>query len=72
MVDLDKIQWDTDQSVVIKQVLAIAVYENTRGEIVIRQQDYMDEGDHIVVIHKQHIELLIRALRESLAEIPHA
>lgn len=56
---------DNKESVVVPSVSALAVYTNTAGEIVIRQQDQFGGDDSIIVIPKSHAAKLASALREE-------
>ncbi|WP_407174549.1 hypothetical protein [Bradyrhizobium sp. STM 3562] len=54
--------------VVVSSQAAIAVYENRRGDIVIRQERNWDEDeDHLILIHPSNLPLLIQALQACLA-----
>lgn len=66
MTEYQKFDWndqDGKESTIIPAVEAVAVYENASGEIAIRQQGYGD-NDHIVVISKHHVKVLVKRLQE--------
>lgn len=56
--------WGT-KSVVVREVMAIAVYENTDGDIVVRQHDWPDE-DSVVIIPKRDAKAVIDAIQAFL------
>lgn len=64
MTDAPDFDWDNDESVVVRAQLAIAVYENVRGNIVIRE-----ESGNIVAISPQHVLAVARAML-AVAELP--
>ncbi|MDR9850773.1 hypothetical protein [Herbaspirillum huttiense] len=47
---LDKFDWNDKDTVVVQRVDAIAVYQNEKGDLVIRQQDSMSDHDHYIII----------------------
>lgn len=49
-------------SVVVPAVQAIAVYTNSAGEIVIRQQDSMGEDDSVIVFPKSQAKAIVDAI----------
>jgi hypothetical protein len=57
-------------TMVIPHQPAIAVYENTLGAVVIRQeQDFGDDdGDRIITVRPEHVEKLIARLRQVAKE----
>jgi hypothetical protein len=51
--DDGRFDWLTDESVVIGEQLATAIYQNAAGDLVIRQErSWADEHDHVVIIAK--------------------
>lgn len=54
------------ESVVVPAVQAIAVYSNTAGEIVIRQQSQMGEDDSVVVFPKSQAKAIIDAIMTEI------
>lgn len=54
--------WTDKESITIGEQLAVAVYENPRGDIVIRQQDWYGDEDDWVIVAKQNVPALCRAL----------
>lgn len=64
MSDFNWYTGDAD-SVVIHPVAAVAVYTNSRGEVVIRQQDAASGEDAVIVIPKDRVRNLVVALRQA-------
>lgn len=55
--------WGNNADVVIPEQQGIAVYENLRGEIVIRQKrDWCDEDDTYIAVQRQNLRTLIDKL----------
>jgi hypothetical protein len=55
--------WNRDDSVILQDQPATAIYPNRRGEIIIRQQQQWDEeGDTVLVISRQHVIRTMYAL----------
>lgn len=54
-------------STVIPSVLAVAVYTNPNGGIVIRQEGYQGEDDQVVIIPPSSVSVLIEALKAEVA-----
>ncbi len=50
MIDTPEFDWGSDESVVLQEQPAVAVYENTRGLIVILRRREWDE-DELHVLH---------------------
>ncbi len=64
----DGFDWRGDPDVLAHRQLAIAVYENERGEVVIRQEaDWNDDEDTYIVVAREHVPALIRRLNELTA-----
>ena len=66
----EKFSWDDEESVVIGQVHAVAVYSNQKGDIVIRQQNpewNLEEGgqDGLIIIPPNKVGKLINALKKE-------
>ncbi len=53
--------WNSED-VIVKPVDAIAVYTNTNGDIVIRQQSPHNGEDQIVVVPVSHVQSVVNAL----------
>lgn len=64
----DEFVWAPDESaVVFKTVQAVAVYKNTDGDIVIRQQaGPLDDDDAVIVIPRDRVPALASALKAEL------
>jgi hypothetical protein len=62
--------WSQDgDAVVVPHQAAIAVYENPRGEIVIRQEGhYGPDEDHWIVVSRENLVALILRLQEISGE----
>jgi hypothetical protein len=60
----DAFDWiDNSADVVLPEQSAVAVYENARGEIVIRQEkSWCEDHDHIVVVRPENLMTLIDKL----------
>jgi len=56
-----------DESVVVNPVSAIAVYTNTHGEVVIRQQNISEnlDQDPLIVIPRERVRDVIAALKKE-------
>ena len=59
---LDPLDWNDSASVLIQPVEAVAVYINPNNDVVLRQQNALLDDDSVVIIPKQHINLLISRL----------
>jgi hypothetical protein len=57
--------WINDAAdIVCPEQQAVAVYTNTRGDVVIRQQQsWYDDADQFVVVRPEHLQALIDRLR---------
>jgi hypothetical protein len=58
--------WNDPQSVIVKQVDAIAVYRNSDGDIEIRQRRPMANEDPCIVVPAEEAENLIGAIRRGM------
>lgn len=59
----DEFDWSDSGAVIIPEHQAVAVYEGARGDVIIRQNGGMyDEGDHIVIIHRDNLQAVIDRL----------
>jgi hypothetical protein len=66
----EKFNWLSDDSVVLQPQLAIAVYRNGAGGLVIRQErDWNDEDDTFIVISPENIDSFVDKLTD-LAGFP--
>lgn len=65
MSDFD---WSNDASVVFPSVMAVAVYVNEDGNVVIRQKDVFDDDDQFVAIPVENVPALIESLEQVIAE----
>ena len=62
---MDKIDWLSDESVVVPPVSGISVYVNVSGEIVIRQQDPMGDEDVFITFPKSNAKAIAKAINEA-------
>lgn len=68
--DADDFNWNNDDSIVVKEQIATAIYYNNYGELVIRQKaGFYDENDHIIIITKPALESFIDQLHDRLGVI---
>jgi hypothetical protein len=59
-----------DDAVVLREQPAVAVYQNPRGQIVIRQERAWDEdSDTVVLILPENVSAIVRALQSVAREI---
>ena len=58
--DPDKFDWSTDDSVLLGEQCATAVYRNRRSAIVIRQEGVGGDDDHFVPTAADHREVYER------------
>jgi hypothetical protein len=65
--NVDTFDWNADDSVIIAEQLATAIYRNHAGGIVIRQEARnFDEDDTFVVLRDaEAVRLVIKALRRE-------
>ncbi|HEL3751349.1 TPA: hypothetical protein UMV35_003687 [Stenotrophomonas maltophilia] len=62
----DKFNWSTTDrdTIVVPSVRGVAVYENDRGDVVIRQEaGPLDDEDSFVIVPKAFVPALIKALQ---------
>jgi hypothetical protein len=62
---LDDFKWD-DEDLVIQQVDAVAVYRNSRGDLVIRQRDSASHDDAAVVVPMERAKALRAAIKREM------
>lgn len=62
------VDWNNDESVIVPQVDAIAVYENSAGGITICQKDPLGAEDAIIALPKYFVPALIEALQKSISK----
>jgi hypothetical protein len=66
----DKFSWDElEDDLAIKEQRAVAVYENPRGDTVIRQpadQSQSPDDDHIVIVNRNNLAAFVGALQRHL------
>jgi len=56
---------EADHTVVTRQ-LAVAVYRNLDGEIVVRQEGYLGEEDHFIVLNNDAARAVARAIDDLI------
>ena len=54
--------WNENDSIVIRKMDAVAVYQNPHGQIVIRQENEYGDGDSIIVVNLDGARILAAAL----------
>ena len=67
----ERFSWIDDPSIVVRHYGSIAVYKNSFGDLVIRQEkqeEYQDE-DFTIVVRSVDIPLLIKELQKKLEEL---
>jgi hypothetical protein len=65
--DPDKFDWSTDDSVLLGEQFATAVYRNKRGAIVIRQEGVGSDDDHFVILRDpEAVGRLVAALQNEI------
>ena len=64
----DKFSWDElEDDLAIKEQRAVAVYENPRGDTVIRQAaDQTPDDDHLVIVNRNNLAAFVGALQRHL------
>lgn len=65
----EEFSWQREEAVIIKRTDAIAVYRNSAGDVVIRQEGtgFGDNpDDQIVVIPRERVQDVISALSKEL------
>jgi hypothetical protein len=65
----DKFDWSSDDSVLLGEQFATAVYRNTRAAIVIRQEGVGGDDDHFVILRDaEAVRHLVAALQNEIGE----
>ncbi|WP_331373791.1 hypothetical protein [Sinorhizobium chiapasense] len=54
--------WNSDEDIVVERQAAIAVYENTTGDVVIRQEGRYDDEDKCICVRPDNVKALVDAL----------
>lgn len=63
--------WDNDDSVVVARQMAIAVLQNERGDVVIRQESQdPHEDEAYVLVRPENVPALIDALCAAAGYVP--
>lgn len=57
---------EESQCTIVPRVQAVAVYSNQQGEIVVRQQDAMEDGDAVIILPVSAAKQLILALQNEI------
>lgn len=65
---MDNFDWNNDPDVVVQPRIAIAVYPNSKGHIVVRAMRWDDDEDQFVSFPKQDAEAIIAAIRSVASE----
>lgn len=66
MAETEQFDWSDKKSIVVKRVDPIAVYKNSDGDIVIRQQRPEVPADAVVTIPAQHAYSFIEGIQRQL------
>jgi hypothetical protein len=64
MTDDSNFKW-TDKNTVVRAQLAIAVYTNSHGEVVIREADYSGD-DSFIAIARANVPAVVAALLKEI------
>ena len=66
----DKFSWDEiEDDLVLKEQLAIAVYENPKGDTVVRQAaDRTRDEDNVIIINRNNLAVFVGALQRHLED----
>ncbi|SDF42360.1 MULTISPECIES: hypothetical protein [unclassified Duganella] len=70
MADWDWSSTSARESLVLPRVDALAIYANSSGEIVLRQQGMDGNEDSIIIIPKTQAQHVVTAISEMLADKP--
>jgi hypothetical protein len=64
----DQFNWDDmEDDLAIQEQRAVAVYENPKGDTVIRQAaDASPDDDHIVIVNRNNLAAFVGALQRHL------
>jgi hypothetical protein len=65
-VDPDDFDWDSDDSIVLREQRATAVYRNRVGEVVIRQKGTWDSDDSFLYISPENEVAFLEGVAEHL------
>jgi hypothetical protein len=69
--DPDTFDWSTDDSVLLGEQFATAVYRNKRDAIVIRQEGVGGDDDHFVILRDaEAVHWLVAALHDEVEGAP--
>jgi hypothetical protein len=69
IVDEDDFDWNTDDSIVLREQRATAVYHNRHGELIIRQKAaWDDERDTFVYVEPENITAFLEAAAKKARE----
>ncbi|MDE2467140.1 MAG: hypothetical protein KGO02_26020 [Alphaproteobacteria bacterium] len=61
--------WSDDECVILKEQMAVAVYPNSRGDVVIRQEHGWDEdSDRLILIQPCNAKAVADALLAAAAD----
>lgn len=66
MAESNVFNWSDQEIVVVKRVDAIAVYRNPEGDIVIRQERPLGDGDAIITVPSQYAYTMVEAIQQQL------
>ena len=66
MAEASDFSWSDESLIVVKRVDAIAVYRNSEGDIVIRQERRTGEDDNVVIVPPQYAYTLLESIQRML------
>lgn len=60
--------WGDKEDIVVRSVDAVAVYANQDGDVVIRRMaDFQEQEDAIVVVPRNSVDALVKAIKAAKA-----
>jgi len=66
MSEASDFSWSDEALVVVRRVDAIAVYKNSEGDIVVRQERRSGGDDNVVVVPAQYAYSLVESIQRML------
>ncbi len=70
MITCSDFDWSDPESVTVAEQLAIAVYPNPKGVVVIRQEGTWDsDGDTVIFVNPQHAKVIAAAILEVAGDV---
>lgn len=68
---MSNIEWfgeEKDPAVVFSSVSAVAVFRNTSGDLVMKQQGANGEDDDVIVIPEMFVPMVLAAIEKAMRE----